>query len=123
MKLTRYELSYCGEAQGIGLIQGLKDIGMAEEKADDLIQSFEKDLVIPSFEKFELGSRSVYAASFFTEEGLQKFETECEAIFNYIEQEYNDWEVETCVEELSVEDERILYHDKYQALVKVDRLS
>lgn len=121
MKLTRFELTYCGEPQGIGLIQGLKDLGMSEEKIDDLIRVFDKDLVIPSFSSFELDARSFYAASFFTEEGLQKFKKECEAIFKFIERENSDWEVETRIEELADEDARILYSDKYQALIKLDR--
>jgi hypothetical protein len=117
MKFIRYELSFFGERQNIGFIQGLKEQGIPDNTIDELIKVFDAELSIPPFHNFTFDRTQEYPASFFTVKGEEKFKDVIRKIITFIESLQNGWEVEKIEMDLNLEDERILYIDEYQAII------
>ena len=61
----RWELWLEGEPAGVGFLQGLDDIGLDDEQANQLIVPFNEDLLYPPNEIFE----GRWTKSWFTEQG------------------------------------------------------
>lgn len=66
-KLFRFELSFFGEPQGVGFLQGLDDVGLRGAIRDDLYALFDS---LPIHELDQPGGVSFW----FTEEGIRKYE-------------------------------------------------
>jgi len=110
--LYRYELYFFDEPQTIGFIQGLRDVGIPEQKIDELIAVFDKKLPIPPFD-FEYDKSTVYAASYFTEKGRETFFPVIKGIQEHIESLENGFEL---VEDV-MESNEFLYEDDYQVVL------
>lgn len=85
MLLTRYELSFYGEPQNIGFIQGLKEQNLSNKAIDLLIEQFNESLVIPDFSILKPLQENEYLASFFTVKGLSFFSNDIKKIIKFIE--------------------------------------
>lgn len=118
MKLFRYELSYFDEPQGVGFIQGLKDMKLNNKKIDRLIQILDNELDIPNYCGFEK-KKGKYIASFFTETGFEKFQEIINKIITEIDRKDNGFGV---IKKTIVinETEHVIYQDEYQILLYLD---
>lgn len=117
MRLTRYELTFFGERQDVGFIQGLKDQSIPALTVQKYLQTFEEELIIPVFpiEFVEAGVN--YLASYFTECGSIRFKEEIEALISYVEGKGDGWEVERIEVDMEAVQRQMKYLDTYQALV------
>lgn len=117
--LTRYEFSFCGESQGIGFVQGLMDIGLAENQVGFLTDSFDRHLVIPKRSVFHFDRSKYDAFSYFTKKGLIQFDREINNIRTWIKNMDNEWEVQEIPFTIKENAKEILYQDKYQMIVLI----
>lgn len=114
MKVTRYELYFCGEPQDIGFIQGIKDNSMHAEK---LLERFDKELPIPDFNVFDVDKAREYPASYFTENGDTYFQEDIQRIISFFEKSDEGFEVEKI--EMELEDKKnVIYEDTFQIVLK-----
>lgn len=116
MKLFRYELHFFGEAQGIGFIQGLEDIGIPENLINLLIARFDEELPIPDFSSFDYEKGKEYPASYFSEQGFAAFRETIQTIISSIEELDNGWEV--VLLERESPNTGIVYQDAFQMMIK-----
>lgn len=110
MKLTRFELSFEGEAQEVGFIIGLKDAGINEKTIQSLVSVFDKALEVPHPE--------CRTKSYFTEAGAEKFATGIEKIIKAVNQKKNGWAVNKIILEAEPTALHIVHMDCYQVLIK-----
>lgn len=112
--LTRFELFCNGEAQRVGFLQGLEDTGLPEDTQSALVYNFNKELKMPprNIFKRKVGNGK-YIASYFTQEGLKKFNTEIKNVIKAI----NDDGIYTVGKIITNKEEHLtLYEDEYQVI-------
>ena len=109
---TRYEIKT--KDKSMGLFTGLYET-LNEKLADELIEPFNKYLSIPDFYylKGKNGKKNIYA--YFTEDGLLRFKKEIEKILEVTTRENINVIIK---KQNAVGTARLIYKDKYQALIK-----
>lgn len=117
MNYTRYELSYDGEPQNVGMMMGLDDMDMDEDEMEMILERFNEELpLVPTIRTFDKSSTH-YPACYFTSKGLEKFKQEIDALVEAIHYKDNGWRVNE-VTLSNVLDDDIYYTDEYQAVIK-----
>lgn len=101
-KLYRFELSYDGEPQGIGLLAGIGELGFSEEFEEWLLHDFDQYLPI---------SPLTQSATFwFREDGLRRFQQALDMLIQEVREK--GWDVDLRVKEMEMD--AVIYQDIYQ---------
>lgn len=117
MKLTRFELSFDGELQDVGMFQGLPDVGLRCDKYDRLLGLFE-DLKSPFLDFKVFDHQDFEAVSFwFTPLGLKRFQKEINQVQQTIR--LKGWDLVRA----EIDDQYVdpIYKDEYQMAVPVEQ--
>lgn len=104
-RMYRFELAFCGEPQGVGLLQGLQDAVPNRQKRDRLYAMFD-ELPVPELDWDDP------VEFWFREAGVRKFESAINTIIDTLAD--IDWQVLGCV----MDDDSVqnaIYFDEYQA--------
>lgn len=116
--LTRFELVYDGENQGVGIFYGLDDVGLHSTMKEALLRPFQEELVTPSEKAFETKKKALHTKSYFKPEGLKQFKEELKVLQETIEDYCFDVEtVKIPLEDVPTKD--IVFQDQYQVVVAV----
>lgn len=116
--ITRFELSFCGERQYVGFLDGICNIDPEDSSLLNMLLLFE-DLPAPKLDPKERPS------FWFTEKGLNTFQKEIEEIETTVF--FHGWEVVTAtIDGNSLQEDDVLYQDPYQVAIKdhtIDRIA
>jgi hypothetical protein len=107
----RFEIWLEGEPAGVGFLQGLDDIGLDDDKVDQLISPFDMELPYPPDDVLEEG----WTKSWFTEEGYDHFRSAIDAVCAAY-WETDMWEAVRIAQD-DVDD--IVYQDQFQIVQRV----
>lgn len=110
--LIRYELYIGDEYQGVGICQGISELGFEKEVEDYLLEPFNQKLPIPAI------GRGIQRCSFFTETGDRRFKQDINRLIE-LYREYGLFDVKTVIlTSNTISKEDILYKDPYQVIVR-----
>ena len=116
--LTRFELVYDGENQGVGIFYGLDDVGLHSTMKEALLRPFHDELAMPSEKVVEAKKKRLRTKSYFKPEGLKQFSEELRLLQETIEDYCFDVEtVKLPLEDVSTKD--IVFQDQYQVVIAV----
>lgn len=106
MKFYRYELAFNGEPQGIGLFQGIDDMGLTDDEVSGIMRKFD-DLYCPVI------CTSDTLVFFFTELGNTRFNNVIQFLNSIIK--LHGWQLIRIVIEAD-SFKTAIYHDDLQAV-------
>lgn len=120
MLLIRYKLSLNGNELGVGLVEGLRQIGVPPIKVCELTERLDSELPVPNCNIFRLLSPLTQTKTYFTEYGNTYFSSEITDIMSVVSQ--YGYTILTETIDIDLNDTRILYRDDYQCLLTYYRI-
>lgn len=122
MKIFRYYYTATENYPEAGFLIRLDDLfRFIPNKLDEhlkLVAIFEDQLKAPDY---ELYWSNTTAKSYFTLKGNRKFKKAINAIKKELDEKYH-WDMLCICKDISTDDERIIYRDEYQLILKEDDL-
>lgn len=113
----RFEMTYNGEAQGVGFMSGLDDTGMDDEEVGELLDTFNSHLAYPPYRKWESNANH-FPGAYFTRAGYLHFKEEIHRIIDAVQFRKNGWDVIE-VPSYGFPEEDVYYEDEHQVIAKI----